>query len=115
MDLRDVALVVVVVLSCGFVSTTISMTHVFRNLRAAVMKHSGWAGRLVSCPYCLGTWSAATYVAVGAAAGAIPPLPWWGYFLGWTALSGGSAIVSGLLCHAMCCMMDLAERPSLLE
>lgn len=113
--LSAVAVVGVAIFSCGFISTTVSMTYVFRHLRAFLLARNGWLGRLASCPYCLGTWLAAAYVAAGAAFDVLPLLPWWGYFLAWTGLAGASALVSGWLCSAMHCMMDLAERPSLLE
>lgn len=82
-------------LATGTVSVTVAQSRIFQGVRQWIYSWSGWCGKLVSCPYCLGHWVSAGLVLV-----------WWYetmldyprfMLVAWLAVTGISALVSGAI------------------
>lgn len=59
----NIMTVVLLALSVGSLSVTITKARLFEGLRVAITSRSAFLGKLFSCPYCMSHWI--TFVAVG--------------------------------------------------
>ena len=83
---------VVLGLASGLLSTTLTQGEIFETPRGWVEKRSAWWGKLVSCSFCMGHWTAAALVAASAAVHGTKIS-----ITIWLAVTAISAITSGLI------------------